>query len=399
MADTLTPTQPATPSQVAWLRSQLPEWQRAGLVGESEGAAIIARYRAVKRLSLGRLMLFLGAAFVGVGVIWLVAANLDQFSPMGRFLVVTGFWLAATAAAELLIRLARHRIMSPVTGAARGLSALLFGAVIFQAAQSLQVPAYEPSLIGYWGLGALLYAYAVRGLSPLVVGVAASLTWFIWQVVETSNSGLGAVLAMLLAGTIAAGLSVLHERWDLPGFLSAWREVAAALLLVGLFVAAVPDVNGNGFSLEAPLLAGGAVAAVLVVVALLRVAGNARFEPLAAAVVVLLGWGLVSWDPETRVSEGLGFGDWAHAALSVVVYVAVAGAVAALGILRDSDRLTWFAMATLVVFTTFQSFAVFAAIIEGAWLFLVLGLIFLGSGYLFDRARRELTETLEGASS
>jgi hypothetical protein len=46
------------------------------------------------------------------------------------------------------------------------------------------------------------------------------------------------------------------------------------------------------------------------------------------------------------------------------------------------------------VFTTFQSFAVFAQIIEGAWLFVVLGLVFLGSGYLFDRARRELTEAV-----
>ena len=34
--------------------------------------------------------------------------------------------------------------------------------------------------------------------------------------------------------------------------------------------------------------------------------------------------------------------------------------------------------ALVVLFTTFQSFAVFAEIIQGAWLFLVLGLIFLG---------------------
>ena len=65
-----------------------------------------------------------------------------------------------------------------------------------------------------------------------------------------------------------------------------------------------------------------------------------------------------------------------------------------LGIRRSSDRLTYLALAALVVFTTFQSFAVFAQIIEGAWLFVVLGLVFLGSGYLFDRARRELAEAV-----
>ena len=54
-------------------------------------------------------------------------------------------------------------------------------------------------------------------------------------------------------------------------------------------------------------------------------------------------------------------------------------------------------MIALVVFTTFQSFAVFAAIIQGAWLFVVLGLVFLGTGFLFDRARRGISANLEGA--
>jgi hypothetical protein len=54
-------------------------------------------------------------------------------------------------------------------------------------------------------------------------------------------------------------------------------------------------------------------------------------------------------------------------------------------------------MAALVVFTTFQSFAVFARVIEGAWLFVVLGLVFLGSGYLFDRGRRGLEAGLEAS--
>jgi hypothetical protein len=46
------------------------------------------------------------------------------------------------------------------------------------------------------------------------------------------------------------------------------------------------------------------------------------------------------------------------------------------------------------VFTTFQAFAVFAAIVQGAWLFVLLGLVFVGTGYLADRARRQLTRTL-----
>jgi len=77
--------------------------------------------------------------------------------------------------------------------------------------------------------------------------------------------------------------------------------------------------------------------------------------------------------------------------------VAVAVGVAVLGVLHNSWRLPALATLGLVVFTTVQSFAVFAPIIQGAWLFVALGLVFLGTGYLFDRARRELAANLEGA--
>ena len=73
-------------------------------------------------------------------------------------------------------------------------------------------------------------------------------------------------------------------------------------------------------------------------------------------------------------------------------------ALVAIGTLRDNPVLTVIAMVGLVVFTTFQAFSVFAAIVEGAWLFLVLGLIFLATGFLFDRARREIAASLEDAS-
>ena len=67
----------------------------------------------------------------------------------------------------------------------------------------------------------------------------------------------------------------------------------------------------------------------------------------------------------------------------------------ALGTVRDHAPLTWMAMAGLVVFTTFQAFAVFAPIVTGAWLFVVLGSVFLATGFLFDRARRELAHVLD----
>lgn len=406
MNDTV--TQPVSPGQLAWLTTEVRTWQSDGLVGDTEAAAILGRYRAVAegrrhRLSLARLALFLGGGFVGVGLIWLVAANLDQLPPMVRFLAVVLLWLGVTAAAEWLAGRREHRDDdaggSPVVGALRGLSALLFGAVIFQAAQSLQVPAYEPSLIGWWALGALLYAYAVRGVAPLVVGLATGVGWVGWQLAESTESALGVILALVLTGAVAASIAVLHHTHGLRSFVVPWRVTGALLMLVGLFAAAMPFVDTEDFGWGWQLMAGIVVAVLVAGAAVLSTTETARFEPLAALCVVLAAGLLVWWDPGEPPEGGASLEDWAHAAASVVVYVAAAAWVATLGILRDSAALTYLAMAALIVFTTVQAFAVFAAVIQGAWLFVVLGLIFLGSGYLFDRARRELTSTLEEVAS
>ena len=124
--------------------------------------------------------------------------------------------------------------------------------------------------------------------------------------------------------------------------------------------------------------------------------GRDRIEPLAASGVAAVGLVLVAWDTGADAGD-ITAADWLHAAVSVGVYVVVAVGVAVLGTLRDSGVLKATATTALVVFTTFQSFAVFAQIIQGAWLFVVLGLVFLGTGVLFDRTRRRLAAALESA--
>src|SRR4051812_16989934 len=139
---------PASPAQLEWLARELPTWQRDGLLDARAAAAILARYHPSRRFDLSRLLLTLGAAFVGLGILWLVASNLDRLAPPPRFLVVAGFWLLFLTAGELLASRREHGgdVPSPVVGAIRVLAALTFGAVVMQAAQSLQVPAYEPVL-------------------------------------------------------------------------------------------------------------------------------------------------------------------------------------------------------------------------------------------------------------
>lgn len=387
-------TRPATPAQLEWLSKELQLWQSEGLLHEEQVGAILRHYHATRRFSLSRLLLALGGVFVGVGLIWLVAANLDELSPLLRFIALSGIWLALLVAGEVL-HSRRLLIPSQVTGSVRLLAALAFGAVVFQAAQSLQVPAYEPLLVGLWGAGAVAHAYAVRGLGPLLVGLPALVTWFLWQVLWDSPSALSAVLALAVAAVVAVSVGALHSR-GLERFAPLWREAGAALALSALFAAALPFVSPVDFVWSTWLVVGVVAATLATGAAVTLASGYTRLEPLGAAGVLVASVLLVLWEAGDDV-ETVTLVDWAHAAVSVAVYVAVAVGVAVLGILHNSWRLTALATLGLVVFTTVQSFAVFAPIIQGAWLFVALGLVFLGTGYLFDRARRELAANLEGA--
>ncbi|GAA1927468.1 DUF2157 domain-containing protein [Nocardioides hwasunensis] len=383
------------PRRLVWLRTEVDSWSTQGLITEEQAEQIRTRYRSEDhaRSSIGRVLLLLGGGFVGIGLIWLVAAHLDALSPMTRFGAVALLWLVFLAGGEVL---AARRASPPLVGAARLLAALGTGAVLFQAAQSLQVPAFEPRLVGLWAAGALLHGYLTRAYLPFLVGILTGLVWWFMQPLWDSQSGLTVVLLIGAAAVLAAGVAVLHDD-RLDAFAWTWRTLAGAMALLALFVAAIPDIGGDGIDWSPWLVALLAVAGVAAVAAAVTRPGHQALEALGAVVVLAAAVLLALWSTGADSSD-IDAADWAHAAISVAAYVGLAVALVALGTVREHAPLTWMAMTGLVVFTTFQSFAVFAPIVTGAWLFVVLGTVFLGTGFLVDRARRELAQALDTAT-
>jgi uncharacterized membrane protein len=379
------------PARLEWLGDQVRLWQGDGLIDAQQSEAILGRYAAsTRRLPLVRLLTAVGALFVGVGVIWLVAANFESLSPSARILLVGGAWLVALVGGEVL---AGRAASPPVVGAVRLLAALLVGAVVFQAAQTLQVPAYEPVLLGCWAAAALVHAYAVGALLPLLVGVSAGTGYVLWASLETAWSGLAFVVSLGAYGLAALAVASLHARW-LPTFATAWREVGALLVLVAVTVGAFPPVVAEDWEPGAGTWALVAVAVVLGLAGVVRGAPLDRAE-LGLAVAALAGAvGLVLWEAGADGAADLSGADVTHALLGITLCAGAAIALAVDGTVRPSGRLTVLATAALVVVTTLQAFTVFAPVLEGAWLFLVLGLVLVGTGLAVDRGRRRLAEAL-----
>lgn len=405
------PSHTIAPGQLQWLRAEVADWQREGILVPAQGEALLARYHPTRRTGLARLLLALGAVFVGFGLIWLVAANLDRLPPLGRLTAVVVLWVGVTVGAELLAVRRAHGgpVPSPVVHAGRLLAALLLGAVVFQAAQSLQVPAYEPRLVGVWAAGALLHGYAVRATAPLALGVTAALGWLVWSAAWDEPTVLGVLLTVCAGGVAAVSLAVLHDRHGTtrapgePDLAGPWRVAGVVLLLGALFVAALPFVEGDGLTWTPRLVAVVVVAVTLAsagVAVHLRPGADRRGagEPLGAVAVTALALLLVVWEAGGS-AERVAPADWAHALVAVAGYLAVCSGVAALGVVRERTTLTVVALVALVVFTTFQAFAVFAQIVDGAWLFLLVGLVLAASGLLADRGRRRLAATLGAGGS
>ncbi|HVF05991.1 MAG TPA: DUF2157 domain-containing protein [Frankiaceae bacterium] len=380
---------PISPRRLEWLTEQVEAWRTEGMVGDDQARAIRDRYEPNTRATLTAFVLALGAAFLGVGVLALIATNVDydELSPATRFGVVAVMWLGFTIAGATV-----SRFGAPL----RLLAALLFGGVIFQAAQSLNVPAYEPTLLAAWAGGAIALAYGTRSAAPLVIGVVTGVGWYVWTLVADAESAAGVVLGLALATPVLAAAAVAHRGDRLGG---PWRNGACVTGLAAVFVAAFPGALNHDDWLTRPVYVAIAAALVATVAAAAR-SDRRGFGELAGAgglaVVVLL---LVAVAPDTDAdpfdTSGLSGAALAHALFASAVFLAAAVGVASLGVARQVPGLVNLAAAALVLFVTLQSFGLFAPLLSGAGLFLLVGTLLVGSGLLVDRGRRRLREEIQ----
>ena len=391
-------------ARLAWLRRELERWSAEGLIDRGRADEIIARYDAGGRGPAARVLLGLGALIAGVGSVWLVAANLDwdRVSPLGRFTVSALFWLACVGVAEAAHRWSRPHggAGSALAGALQALAAIAFGGAVFQVAQSLQVPAYEPALLGAWAAGSLLYAYAVRGATALVVALVVGVAWLVWQLAERADTATAFLAGLVIAGPGLLAIAALHERAGAPRFARPWRAIAAACTLGAVLVASLPGAIDGDQRPPGVILWAAGVALALAVLAWVRADRLSRIELLAcvATAVSVLVLFAVAPDVRGRLLESTprGGADLAITLAASCVFLAVAVGLAVLGTIRSAPELRNIALGGLLLFVALQSFATIAPIVSGGTLFLVVGLLMLVAGVALQRAGRRLAEAVEG---
>ncbi len=380
-------------NQRIWLDTQSRIWESERIISAEAGERIRGRYVVAQQVNLTRLVVFLGAAFVAVGLIWLVAANLERFTPGGRFAVVVLVWLALMVGTEVL-RARSGGADTVWVSALRVIAAGALGAVVFQAANSLNAPTDRAILLGAWAGGALVLAYGVRSFPVLVLAVPLTLMWVLWQTLELQETQFHGSLGAALAGVVGAGMAGAHTRlWPIGAL--PWREFGALGSLLAVFIAGVPS-GGDSAHFSGPALVLALAAALICGVLAIRADRATRVHALVAFGALTLTLLLASWqaqfgflDVDSRLT-GATTSAILRASVAVLGFLLLATGVAVIGVLRESPRLAFAATAALVLFVTVQAFAVFAPILSGATLFLVLGVVLLVTGYAAERGRRRL---------
>jgi uncharacterized membrane protein len=371
--------------------SALRRWLEAGLVD----AATADRIRAFEASQggvqrQGRLTLIafsLGALLLAAGILLFVAAHWDRMSPGGRFSLVLALIAALHAGGAVASR------SSP------GLSATLhavgtaaFGAGIYLAGQIFHMAEHWPAALMLWSIGAAVGVVLLRQW-PQVLWLAVLAPAWLWgewtaaqppQAVWRGLTPAAVGMFLLACAYLTAKPAESSERWRRA---LAWLG-AITLIPAAIALAMSNDVDWAMFGEQYPEVTGlPRIVAWSLAIALPLALGWFLRGRAALWLVAALAWALVLMQVSPRPDVG---------ELAMYALLALGAAGIVYWGLKDQQRLAinvgvlGFALAVLGFY--------FSSLYDklGRALGLIgIGVLFIGGGWLLERARRRLIARMQ----
>jgi uncharacterized membrane protein len=368
------------------LRSALARWTSAGLVDAAQAERIRA-WEAEhgddgRKSHLAIVAFAFGGILLVAGVLLFVAANWDRLAPGGRFALVlamiavfhVGGALASRSSAALAATL--HAV---------GTGAL--GAGIYLSGQIFHMAEHWPGALMLWSVGAALAWWLLRQWPQMLwlAVLAPAWLWGEWFEAQPPMAGWRGM------GPLTLGLFLLACAYlmaSTPEAREPWRRTLTALGAIALIPAAAAIAWSDSASSQALDLSqaelsvrGRIMAWSLAIVIPAGVAWILR-EREAAWLAVALAWGLALLWVNPRPDSG---------ELLLWILYAIGAVLLVLWGIRDRQRLAVnlgvlaFALSVLGFY--------FSSLYDklGRALGLIgIGVVFIGGGWLLERARRRL---------
>jgi len=378
----------------AW-QSALKRWFHAGLVDaataerirtweESHGGVARQGRLAVIAFSFGGLLLT-------AGILLFVAAHWDALSSGARFALVLALVAVLHAGGAIASR------SSPALSAtlhAIGTAAL--GAGIFLSGQIFHMAEHWPGALLLWAIGAAVGVYLLRGWPQVLwlAVLAPAWLWGEWTVAQPPDAAWGGMTPATI-GILLLACAYLAARP--PDSAIRWRRALAWLGAIALIPAAVVLVVANetgwrAFVAERPEVTGATRVIAWTIAILLPLALAWRLRGREAVwMLAALGWALLLSQVSPRSDAG---------ELAMYALLAVGAAGVVLWGLRDQQRLAinvgvlGFALAVLGFY-----FSSLYDRLGRAFGLIGIGILFIGGGWLLERARRRLIGHMQRSRS
>lgn len=422
--------------QTDWLQSEIKKWMREGLIDQSTGQLLAARYPAASGGTWGfSLITAIGAIVFGLGVILFFAYNWADLPKIGKLAMI----FVALLAFHLLGWYQRPPGNRNLSEGFHLIGTMLFGAGIFLIAQIYHIDEHYPNALVVWGAGALLFAWV---LPSVIQGIIATFLIGAWGLSEVFDFGVlhitsvgllcFAVLPLawmqrsrvLLAIVLVATLTVLlanvgrHVDAEIVAYLllavsvlliatsyltakTGFPESADVLRFIGAFVYCIivfamtflpeftrwsPQVVGD---LEIIMVAGLLGSAAVLWVGLCLYGLKVRFD-----VTKSMQHGLILLTVIVLIAQAFGVLNFSRTGVGLI-YDVILSAHCVLLIIRGTDNLKWKQVVIgclvlgTVIFARFND--LFHSLLVRSLVFLCLGAMLFLIGHLYSkRKQREL---------
>ncbi|MBA3258869.1 MAG: DUF2157 domain-containing protein [Gemmatimonadales bacterium] len=364
--------------------ASLHRWAEAGLV-DPQTAARIREWEGRRGGGLGWpvwLALGLGGLMLVAGVLLFVAAQWEALSPSQRFAIV----LAAVAAFHLAGAYAAERSEGlALTLHACGTVAL--GGGIFLAGQIFHLQEHWPGGLMLWAFGAWAGWGLRRDWAQALLAALLTPAWLGAEWIASTSDRRGA--APLAVGLLGLTLAYLGAEPSRGGEHSGVRRGLVWIGALGLMPAALYLVlSAQGGTAQASLSTARALAGWAVALGIPLAAGVVLRGRDVAPIAAGLGWAVVG----ATLTAG------ADGVVPYLWSVFLAGGIIAWGVKERRGELINLGTAGFALTVTVFYFSDVMDRLGRSASLIGLGLLFLGGGYLLERARRSLLARVQEAS-
>jgi uncharacterized membrane protein len=172
-----------------WLQSEIGKWEEKKILSPEQSESILALYNLKKldprkKMDTIRLMSVVGAVFIGIGVIFLVASNWNQIPAFLRTALLLGLTLAALAAGYIFSY--SKQGYANLGKSLFFLAALFWGATVALIGQIYNIPVSQNWFI------LLIWAFPILPIAILFeneyTALLASLLFLIWNFAFSVNN-------------------------------------------------------------------------------------------------------------------------------------------------------------------------------------------------------------------